>query len=168
MDVDDTLVLDPDTGKAALAEVELAATPEGLLLQPPVQNDLMGLDSAYNNSMIGSHAGNPTLLAVSQEMHGRYLATVEPYPLRPDRLADPAAFKRYARQVSRLTGPGLLTDVIDRTLPDLYRLRQLEHLYMIPRINSYQFIDLDEVNALRTARFPLARLAQIGRLHSWA
>jgi len=168
MDVDDTLVLDPDTGKAALAEVELAATPEGLLLQPPVQNDLMGLDSAYNNSMIGSHAGNPTLLAVSQEMHARYLATVEPYPLRPDRLTDPAAFKHYARQVSRLTGPSLFTDVIDRTLPDLYRLRQLEHLYMIPRINSYQFIDLDEVNALRTARFPLARLAQIGRLHSWA
>jgi len=168
MDVDDALLLHPDTGKAALDSVELTTNATGLLLQPPVQNELMGLDSAYNNSMIGSHAGNPTLLAVSQEMRGRYLRLLEPYPIRPDRMANPASFRHYAKQISWLTGPDLMTDVVDRTLPDLYTLRQLAHLYMMPRINSYQFVDLDALNALRTARLPLARVAQIGKLHSWA
>lgn len=168
MDVDDALVLHPDTGKAMLDEVELTTTPEGLLLQPPVQNELMGLNAVYNNSMIGSHAGNPTLLAISREMHTRYLRAVEPYPVRPDRLANPVSFKHYAEQLSRLTGPDVLTDVIDRRLPDLYRLRQLEQLYRIPRINGYLFVDLDKANALRAARLPLSRVAQIGRLHSWA
>lgn len=168
MDVDDTLLLHPDTGKAVLDDVELATTPDGLLLQPPVQNELMGLDSGYNNSMIGSHAGNPTLLAISQAMRARYLRTVEPYPIRPGRAANPVAFRRYVRQISWLTGPDVLTDVVDRTLPDLYRLRQLAQLYAIPRINSYRFVNLEALNAVRAARSPLARVARIGGLHSWA
>lgn len=168
MDVDDTLLLHPDTGKAMLDTVELTTTPTGLLLQPPLQNELMGLNSVYNNSMIGSQAGNPTLLAISQEMRVRYLQAVEPYPVRPDRVANPASFKRYAEQLSRLTGPDLLTDVVDRLLPDLYTLRQLTHLYMIPRINSYLFVDLNALNAVRAARLPLARVARVGTLHSWA
>lgn len=167
MDVDDTLILDPDTGKAALDNVKLDTTPDGLLLNVPVQNELMGLNSVYNNSLIGSHAGNPTLVSISQEMRSRYLSAVEPYPIRPNRTTNPVVFKRYAKQVSWLTGPDLLTDVMDRLSPDLYQLRQLSHLYMIPRINSYQFVDLDRLNALREARLPLMRVARVGHLHSW-
>jgi len=92
---------------------------------------------------------------------------VEPYPIRPNRTTNPVVFKRYAKQVSWLTGPDLLTDVMDRLSPDLYQLRQLSHLYMIPRINSYQFVDLDRLNALREARLPLMRVARVGHLHSW-
>ncbi|WP_434772062.1 dermonecrotic toxin domain-containing protein [Pseudomonas entomophila] len=168
MDVDDTLILHPETGKAALDTVQLETTPEGLLLMPPVQNELMGLNSVYNNSMIGSHAGNPTLLAVSQEMRTRYLSAVEPYPVRPNRSTNPVVFKRYAKQLSWLTGPDLLTDVTDRLSPDLYKLRQLSHLYMLPRINTYQFVDLDALKAVYDARLPLIRVARAGHLHSWA
>ncbi|WP_459205143.1 dermonecrotic toxin domain-containing protein [Pseudomonas sp. MLB6B] len=168
MDVDDALIVDPDTGKAMLDNVKLEATPDGLLLNVPVQNEIMGLNSVYNNSMIGSHAGNPTLLSISQEMRSRYMSAVEPYPIRPNRNTNPVLFKRYATQVSWLSGPGLLTDVVDRLSPDLYRLRQLAHLYMIPRLNSYQFVDLNALNAVREARLPLMRVARIGHLHSWA
>ncbi|WP_313741478.1 dermonecrotic toxin domain-containing protein [Pseudomonas sp.] len=168
MDVDDTLLLHPDTGRAALDGMTLSTTADGLLLQPPMQNELMGLNSMYNNSFIGSHAGNPTLLEISQEMRGRYLSLVDPYPPRPSRLANPASFKHYARQLSWLSGPDLLTTVVDRTQPDLYTLRQLSHLYMIPRINSSLFVNLDDLNAVRDARVPLMHVAQVGHMNSWA
>lgn len=169
MDIDDTLLARPEAAsKAALDSVELVVTAEGLLLHPPVQSELMHLNSMYNNSMIGSQAGNPTLLKIMEEMHARYTQTADPYPLRPERALDPMAFGRYARQLSWLTGPRLLTDVVDRHLPDLGQIRQLTQLYMVPRINSYRFIDVERLNALREARLPLARVAKIGSLHSWA
>ncbi|MDZ5601607.1 DUF6543 domain-containing protein [Pseudomonas sp. RP23018S] len=173
MDIDDALL--PLAGSdaaapamAALDTVELATTPDGLLLQPPLQNELMGLNSMYNNSMIGSHAGNPTLLRICEEMQARYLSTPEPYPACPGRAEDPSGFRRFARHVSWLTGPALLTDTVDRLLPDLQRLRQLSHLFMMPCTNSAAFIDLDTLNALREVRLPLKRVARIGNLHSWA
>lgn len=173
MDVDDTLLARPDASQAApheaaLNTVELAATPDGLLLQPPLHSEVMGLDSMYNNSMIGSHPNNPTLLAISEEMQARYLRTADAYPPCPSRTLDPVGFRRFARHVSWLTGPALLTDVVDRLLPDLYRLRQLSQLYMLPRINSALFVDIDTLNALREARLPLMRVAKVGSLHSWA
>ncbi|WP_312931567.1 dermonecrotic toxin domain-containing protein [Pseudomonas sp.] len=173
MDIDDALLPRPDPGAAgtsgaALDTVELSTHPEGLLLHPPLHNELMNLNSMYNNSMIGSHAGNPTLLRISEEIHARYVSIAEPYPLCPVRNQDPAGFRRFARHVSWLTGPALLTDVVDRLLPDLRLLRQLSNMFMMPCINSADVVSIDTFNAVREIRHPLKRVARIGNLHSWA
>ncbi|WP_033727559.1 dermonecrotic toxin domain-containing protein [Pseudomonas cremoricolorata] len=172
MDVDDRLLtLRESTGEvshaAALDSVELNTSADGLLLHPAMQNEGLNMHCLYNTSMIGSHAGNPTLLAISEEMHARYLATPDAYRFRPDRVADPRGFLHFASELSRLTGPALFTDVVERQLPELRMLRQLSNLYLIPLINSTSHIDLAGFTAVRDARLPLVRVAKVGHLGSW-
>lgn len=173
MDVDDHLLTQHEatgvtsTG-AAIDTVELTTTSDGLLLHPVMHNELMGMNSLYNNSMLGSHAGNPTLEAISEEMHARYSADTQIYQTRPSKAADPRGFYHFATELSRLTGPALLNDVVTRLLPDLYKLRQIPNLYMIPRLKSYQFVDIQAVKAVIMSRLPLIRVARVGNLHSWA
>lgn len=173
MDVDDQLLVQEQaegahhTG-ALIDTIDLLTSDDGLLLHPPLQNEKLGMNSLYNTSMIGSHAGNPTLVAISQEMHARFLADPDFYQARPSLANDPAGFYRYANRLSQLSGPAMLNAVIDRQLPDLYRLRQLFNLYMIPRINSWMFVDRDAFLAVQRERLPLNRLAKVGGLHSWA
>lgn len=162
MDVDDTLLateLHPqvidgqaaDSPGEAIDQVELRATPDGLLLAPPMSNEKMGMNCLYNTSLIGSHPGNPTLEAISEEMHARFQTNPDFYDSKPSLADDPANFYRYANRLSRLTGPALLSDVVDRHLPALRTLRQVVNLYAMPRINAYQFIDLQRCkDAIRT------------------
>jgi hypothetical protein len=173
MDVDDQLLskaltVDGPHDSAAIDTLELATSDDGLLLHPPLQNEKLGMNSLYNTSMIGSHPGNPTLRAISEEMHARYRLNTDFYHARPTVADDPEGFYRYASRLSQLTGPAMLNAVVDRLLPDLYQLRQLHNLYTMPRINSYLYIDLEAFKALQRERLPLNRLARVGGLHSWA
>jgi hypothetical protein len=171
MDVDDQLLGAAASAAhhtAAIDTVELVATDDGLLLHPPMQNEKLGMNTQFNTSMIGSHAGNPTLLAISEEMHARYLANADFYQVRPTLADDPAGFYRYANRLSELTGPGMFNAVVDRVLPDLYCLRQVHNLYMMPRINSFLYVDLDAFKTLQHQRLPLSRVARVGGMHSWA
>ncbi|MNE18794.1 TcdA/TcdB catalytic glycosyltransferase domain protein [compost metagenome] len=155
-------------GAQGVDEVELAASEDGLLLHPAMSNEKLSMDQQYNTSMIGSHPGNPTLIAISEEMHGRYQAEPDFYQSRPDKDDDPAGFYAYASRLNRLTGPGMLTAVVDRLLPDLYRLRQLRNLYAIPRTKSWLYVDLQAWSAIERELLPLGRFAKVGGQHSWA
>ncbi|MFJ2980891.1 MULTISPECIES: dermonecrotic toxin domain-containing protein [unclassified Pseudomonas] len=173
MDVDDALLSQrevegtPQTD-AAIDTIELKTTDDGLLLHPPMKNEKLGMNTLYNSSMIGSHAGNPTLLAISEEMHARYLADGDFYKARPTLAEDPRGFYEYAHRLSELTGPAMLNAVIDRTLPDLFLVRQLCNLYLMPRINTLLYVEHDALYALQRERLPLNRLARVGGMHSWA
>ncbi|MNM64632.1 Dermonecrotic toxin [compost metagenome] len=173
MDVDDHLLAQtaadgtPHAG-AAIDTVELATSDDGLLLHPPMQNEKLGMNSLYNTSMIGSHAGNPTLIAISEEMRARYLVDSGFYQYRPTLANDPQGFYNYANRLSQLSGPAMLDAVIKRLQPDLYRLRQIYNLYMMPRINSFMYVQMETFTAVQRERMPLSRLAKVGGMHSWA
>ncbi len=175
MDVDDSLFARQMTGANTaeppmehIDQVPLRTTADGLLLPPPMSNEKMSMNCLYNTSLIGSHAGNPTLEAISEEMYSRFLANTDFYDSRPDLLEDPQAFYRYANRLSRLTGPALLTDVVDRHLPTLATMRQIMNLYTMPRINSWQFINLEHYQQSLRELLPLSRVARVGQNHSWA
>jgi hypothetical protein len=178
MDVDDELLAAGSSRRTYLGAgtavvepidaVELATTEEGLLLQPPICNRLLDMRHQFNTSMIGSHPRNPTLRAISREMHLRYQADPHFYRARPSRLDDPSAFHAYARRLSRLTGPALLTDMVDRLLPDLYRMRQIEKMIKLPMINGHNFLDLEQWQVAERRLMPLRRIAAVGSTQSWA
>ncbi|AXO89106.1 mannosyltransferase [Pseudomonas parafulva] len=179
MDVDDTLLgaggyrqfengVGVGTPGEALDAVELATSPDGLLLQPPISNETLGMNCLFNTSFIGSHAGNPTLEAISEEIHTRLSQTPDFHTWRPTFAEDPAAFYRYARRLSALTGPRVVTDVIDRRLAALTQLRQVANLGCMKIVNLGLFVDLDRYTELVRRLLPLDRLAKVGSLHSWA
>lgn len=171
MDVDDQLLsatADASPHSAAIDSVDLVTTDDGLLLHPPMHNEKLGMNTLFNTSMIGSHAGNPTLLAISEEMRARYRVNTDFYQARPTLADDPAGFYRYANRLSQLSGPAMFNAVVDRVLPELYRLRQVHNLYMMPRVNSFLYVGQDDFKALQLQRLPLSRLAKVGGLHSWA
>lgn len=179
MDVDDYLLAPGEAplsvngqpmGKPgeAIDSVELRTSADGLLLAPPMSNEKMGMNCLYNTSMIGSHPGNPTLEAISQEMHARYQGAADFYASKPSLSSDPQGFYRYANRLSRLTGPALFTDVVEPRLPALRTLRQVMNLYIIPRMNSWQFIDLPAYQQALADLLPLNRIAKVGGNHSWS
>lgn len=179
MDVDDTLLAPGEypliidgrpEGDASepIDQVELSTDANGLLLAPPMSNERMSMNCLYNSSMIGSHPGNPTLEAISEEMYTRYQLNREFYDSKPSLADDPANFYHYAKRLSYLTGPALLSDVVDRQLPSLRLLRQLTNLYGIPRINAYQFVDLPRMREAVRTLLPLNRFSKVGGNHSWS
>ncbi|MEG1040638.1 MAG: glycosyltransferase [Pseudomonas sp.] len=178
MDVDDELLQagEPRTGcigssactAQALDTVELATTDNGLLLHPPVSNQLLDMEHQFNTSLIGSHPGNRTLEAISEEMHQRYQQDREFYQTRPNREQNPSAFHDYTRRLSQLTGPAMLNDVIDRELPPLGQLRELEKLFKLPLINGRLYVDIDRWASTQEQLMPLNQFARIGGTQSWA
>ncbi|WP_085677798.1 MULTISPECIES: dermonecrotic toxin domain-containing protein [unclassified Pseudomonas] len=164
MDVDDTLLADGET----IDQVELRTPADGLLLAPPMSNEKLAMNCLYNTSMIGSHAGNPTLEAIADEMLARYQTNRDFYDSKPSLAEDPANFYRYAGRLSQLTGPALLSDVVDRQLPALGTLRQIVNLYAMPRINAYQFVDLPRAQEAMHTLLPFNRFAKVGGYHSWS
>ena len=179
MDVDDTLLAPGEysliidgqpVGPAGepIDQVELSTDATGLLLVPPMSNEKMSMNSLYNSSLIGSHPGNPTLEAISEEMLARYQLNRDFYDSKPSLAEDPGNFYEYARRLSYLTGPALLSDVVDRQLPSLRILRQLTNLYGMPRINAYRFVDLPRMRDSVRTLLPLNRFATVGGNHSWS
>ncbi|MNM41149.1 Dermonecrotic toxin [compost metagenome] len=165
MDVDDML-LTADQGEAIDA-VALLTPQDGLLLPPPMSNEKMSMNCLYNTSLIGSHAGNPTLEAISAVMHERFQANPEFYDSKPSLSEDPQGFYRYASQLSRMTGPALLTEVVDQRLPSLRTLRQVMNLCTLPRRNAWQFVNLDSYQEALRNLLPLNRFAEVGSNNSW-
>ncbi|MFS0826425.1 dermonecrotic toxin domain-containing protein [Pseudomonas phoenicis] len=170
IDVDDML-LPPDSNIASLPpldRVPLATTPDGLLLAPPVSNDQLGMYIQYNSSLLGSHAGNPTLTAISDEILSRYRQGSDFYFDRPDPEREPTRFNVYAHRLSHLTGPGVLNDVIDRQLPWLSQLRELCNLLASPVHDIHRQLNMSQFLRLMRQWVPLDRVASIGSAHSWA
>jgi hypothetical protein len=171
LDADDSLL---EPGKSIyqpdklIDQINLSTTPDGLLLPPPMSNEKMGMNCLYNTSVIGSHAGNPTLQAISEEMFNRYQATPDFYDSKPSQSTDPAGFYRYANRLSSMTGPAMFTDVVERHLPRLRTLRQVTNLYAMPRLNSWQFVPTEHFKQLLKELLPLDRVVRIGGNHSWA
>ncbi|WP_449434222.1 dermonecrotic toxin domain-containing protein [Pseudomonas putida] len=179
MDVDDTILAlgeHPQVvdGKAlgrageAIDQVPLLAPPDGLLLAPPMSNEKMGMNCLYNTSLIGSHPNNPTLKAILEEMHARFQATPDFYDSKPTLASDPQGFYRYAGELSRMTGPRLLTDMVDQRLPLLYRLRQMYNLSCLPKVNIWRYVDPEAGEQATLVFLPLNRFAKVGGSHSWA
>ncbi len=146
----------------------LQTTPDGVLLYPPIANEKMNIHCIYNTSLIGSHANNPTLRAISEEMHARFQAEPRFYDSKPDAARDPEGFAHYANTLSRLTGPTLLTDVTDRLLPDLKQLRQITNLDSLSTVNSFTFVDRLAYKTALDRYLPLNGVARIGNNHAWA
>ncbi|MCU7241057.1 dermonecrotic toxin domain-containing protein [Pseudomonas peradeniyensis] len=172
LDVDDTLLADPahpdNPNRAAIDSVTLATTPDSLILGVPMNNDALGMYCQYNTNMIASHAGNPTLQAISDAMHERYLANRDFYGNRP--VVKGPEFDAYALRLSHMTGPGLLNDVIDQRLPRLRELRRIINLHALPQHNALYLVAPVE-QALReaaTGDIPLNHVAEVGNYHSWA
>ncbi|NNJ16607.1 mannosyltransferase [Pseudomonas putida CSV86] len=166
MDVDDTL-LKATAHNPALRELPLKTSADGLLLHPPVSNELLGMNVEFNGSMIGSHPGNPVLLEISKELRQRYLANPDFFNSRPDRALDPKAFQAYSATLNRLCGPGMLTDVATRHLPALRTLREINNFLVMPNFNATPFIDLAAYEAAVREYLPLSRIARIGSANSW-
>lgn len=169
LDADDRLLVTTVSGQphAHLFDIPLRTIDDGLLLAPPVSNDQLGLYFKFNSSMIGSHPDNPTLDAVLDEMQARYADDTSFYASRPDAQHDPVAFGAYARRLNRLTGPGLLNDVIDARLPWLRQLRELCVLMVAPVTDVHRMINLRWLNQLLRLHLPLDRVAKIGHANSW-
>lgn len=151
-----------------LDDAALLATPDGLVLSPPVSSELMGMSHQYNNSFIGSHPGNPTLDAVSDEIHARYQTSQDFYDSRPDRDVDPWAFGMYARRLSYLTGPRVLNDVAQARLPTLKLLSQLRNFAVCPTLNGHLIIDKPEIGKAFRRWLPLDSIALVRGSLSWA
>lgn len=170
MDIDDTLrtLGDNPDAYAVIDSTPLAAAPDGLVLGGPVNNELLGMQCAYNTNMIGSHAGNPTLGLIADTMHERFLGNPTFYDTRP--LQGSAGYEAYALALSRMTGPGVFNDVVDRQLPRLRVLRQISNLESTP-LNDHGFVTGDLTFALFKARHSdqaLSYVVEIGNYHSWS
>ncbi|UFH48117.1 hypothetical protein [Pseudomonas sp. KNUC1026] len=145
----------------------LNASTDGLILHLPVSNELLGMHNQYNTSIIGSHAGNPTLEAVSQEMQARWQQARDFYHSRPSQEADPEAFSQYAARLNRLTGPGVFNDVIDQRLPALYQLRQYFNLIAMLPLNVRGVLDIDKISEAMAQHMTFMFFTEPGALHSW-
>jgi hypothetical protein len=151
-----------------LNQFELATTVDGLLLSTPMSNEKMGMDCLYNNSFLGSRAGNPTLDAISAEMNERFLAQPEFYNSKPRLEEDRRAFYQYANTLSRLTGPALLSTVVDRQLPAMRTLRNLNNLYCMRPQNFWSLLSIEQYQSAVQRYLPLNRIAETGGFNSWA
>lgn len=167
MDADDRLLAASAPSQPPLASAPLSTTTDGLLLAAPVSNDQLGMYIKYNISLIGSHAGNPTLDAISDEILKRYGSAGDFYLQRPDYLDDPVGFDAYARRLSQLTGPGVFNDVIDQHLPWLKQLRELCVLLVSPVHDINSAMDLSAFSRAIRNNVPLDQVAEMGHANSW-
>jgi len=170
IDADDRLLVpaSPGPSRALVTRFPLLTTADGLILAPPVSNDRLGMYLKFNTNMIGSHAGNPTLDAISEEMLQRYADDPGFYQQRPDSRLDPAGFDAYARRLNRLTGPGVMNDVIDRRLPWLRQLREVCGLLVAPVVDVHRVVRLDDLVQTLKQQAPLDQIAEMGQANSWA
>jgi len=100
-------------------------------------------------------------------MHARYLAEPGFYDSRPDIASDSRGFYLYANRLNRMTGPRLLTDVVEQQLPGLGTLRQVSNLYAMRRLNNRLFIPHEAFMEAWREQLPLDRIASTGGNNSW-
>lgn len=174
IDIDDTLRTlgnHPDAD-AMIASTPLKATQNGLVLGAPMDNSRLGMHCAYSNSLIGSHAGNDTLDAISDEILKRFEDNPNFYDSRP--LYGAPDHEIYAKKLNEMTGPGVLNDVIDdEDYEDLSRLRILRQITKLESVPQKDFTFLTSParaaisEALRSDQ-TLRDLVTVGNNNSWA
>lgn len=169
LDADDRLLLpdEQEQGLPALDVVPLSTTADGLLLAPPVSNDQMGLYLKFNSSMIGSHPGNPTLSAISDRIVQRFEQDPQFYTQWHDAPSSSEAAIDYAHRLNRLSGPGVLNEVIDERLPWLRQLRETVQLLVCPLYRVEQMVNRKALLDALKEHVPLDHVAQMGHAHSW-
>lgn len=160
LDVDDALT-------EAWAKADLRVAPGQLLLNEPVSNTVLGLDIGFNTSCFGSHADNPLLDAISARSHERWLAAPglfsEPRPVFE--AGGDERFGDYMKQISHVTGPGMLNDVLAEHSPALVRARTVSRL-----LGSSVLVPeplLSSIKRLVKTTCPLRDIVKIGADHSW-
>ncbi|MFJ4348161.1 dermonecrotic toxin domain-containing protein [Pseudomonas sp. NPDC089401] len=169
LDADDQLLLANKAGTPApITRLTLKTTAKGLLLAPPVSNEQLGMFIQFNSSMIGSHPGNPTLTAFSDEMLRRFSLVPDFYARRPDPMLQPALFRRYGKRLSLLSGPAMFNAIIDEHLPALKQLREICNLLASPIHDLHAALDLSQFSQVMREQLPLDQIAKMGSAHSWA
>ncbi|MFK0089443.1 dermonecrotic toxin domain-containing protein [Pseudomonas sp. NPDC090755] len=170
LDCDDFLDIpgkSPAEVREQLEQLELSTTAKGLILNEPMSSALLGMDNEFNTSLIGSHAGNPTLDAISDEILLRYeqfepdfYTASEGNPVERD--------LDYARRLNFLTGPDVLNSIVDRELPWLQQLREAYKILMLPIRNRSLLMDVEYFEKVLLPRFmPLDDMVIVGAEHSW-
>lgn len=166
MDSDDVLT-------ASIKGVHLEAADGDLLLGKAVA--VPSLDfRGYGNSLFASHAGNPVLARLSEELALRNQAQpgfFETPPPTVDRstpvteLLTSQAMKGYRKTVFELTGPALFNDVLREQRPDYYHLGIDPPVSLSIRSSAFQ----RRLETLQDHFFPFKRKApvEIGNGHDW-
>jgi hypothetical protein len=154
LDMDDAILKDwADVG-------ELRAGPFQLLSGGPVSQALLRLDWDINTSHLGSHAKNPLLDHVVDTM-------IERAARKPDFFNQPrrGSAEEYARELSDLTGPGVLRDVLEQHAPEIPGLIGAMRVLNGNDIR-YEALELAVAEATE-AYFPLADRIEPGHANSW-
>lgn len=178
MDVDDSLLVpgqqrySPYTAEKIVNEpidtVDLKTTTQGLLVSDIVNNDRLHMDGKFNNSLFASHAGSPTLDAISEEIYQRYQQNLDFYDSKPSVYGELEAFERYAIRLSQLTGPTVFNDVIDRQLPHLRIARETQLVNSSTILNRRIILDKEALMSAWRELIPLGAVATINSTGSWA
>lgn len=170
MDIDDEVVHVADTVPpfVKLSITDLHTPKEGLILGAPMDNELMNMQCHYNTNAIGSHAQNPLLTQISEEMEFRYAQNTTFYDSKPAK-GEPA-FEHYVQELSRMTGPGLLNDVIAEYMPRLEFLRKVIKLESIPMTVRGYFTEplAADIKLARERDLALTTVIKPGNEHSWS
>lgn len=154
LDMDDVILKDwADVG-------ELRAGPSQLLSGGPVNQALLRLEWDINTSHLGSHAGNPLLDRVVDTM-------VERAARKPGFFNEPrqGSAEAYGRELSDLTGPGVLRDVLEQHAPEIPGLIGAMRALKGNDIR-YEALELAVAEATE-AYFPLADRIEAGNANSW-
>lgn len=120
LDTDDLLI-------APFNSNSLKIPANGLLLQTPVSNEILGMNCQFNTNAFGAHKNSPILGNISEESYQRYLKNKELYSNRPrvNKGATPEEMKAYMKRISHVTGPGVFNDVAEARLPNLSYARKV-------------------------------------------
>ncbi|WP_213875976.1 DUF6543 domain-containing protein [Pseudomonas sp. dw_358] len=152
----------------AIDQVALNTDESGLLVSYPVSDQRMGMYVKCNNSLLGSHPGNPLLDRISDEILARYGRHPDFYNSKPDKALDLPAHQRWCKALSHMTGPDVLNDMIDQHLPALSQLREICAWFGVPRVDlSPGPIDPAAYEQAVLANMPLTLFARINSASSW-
>ena len=139
---------------------DLRAGPSQLLSGGPVNQVLLELDWDINTSHLGSQPGNPLLDRVVDTM-------VERAARKPNFFNVPrrGSAQEFARELSSLTGPGVLRDVLEQHAPEIPGLIGAMRVLKSNDIR-YEALELAVADAME-AYFPLAQRIEAGQANSW-
>lgn len=169
MDVDDTLKPVIPGGKS-FGDREFKAAPDGLMLNEPVNHEVLGMRSDFNSSNFGTLPNNSLLRAVSRRIDERFKANPTFYDSRPYKGSDTAEkMSAYAHTLNEMTGPEVLNTVIGEQMPSY---RQFSGLLRIAHGELYlEPAELYRITALVIKRQPayaaLGDVIEVNSTSSW-
>ena len=122
------IYLDSDDAiQANVGNVDLNAAPGEVLLNGHVTREDLGF-TGYNNSNFASHADNPVLQQINDNVYKRFqenktwLQSNRPYlPAQPT-AQEVELFEAYENKIFDVTGPRQMNEVLEETMGDTYHL----------------------------------------------